>query len=100
LKFKYIPFLLLLTGCIYWTNDKSTNILEVPSKNVATCKLLGEVYGESNIPFLSVGYKIAKDKAKLEATKLGATHIYWHEVSTGLRQYLLGRAYLCEKSML
>lgn len=91
--------LLLLSGCVYWPNERSMKVIEATNDMVDDCRLLGEVYGASKVPFLTVGHAIAKDKAKNEAAKIGGTHVYWHALNTTVPQQALGRVYRCGNSL-
>lgn len=91
--------LLLLSGCVYWPNERSMKVVEATSDMVDDCRLLGEVYGVSPVPFLTVGHAMAKDKAKDEAAKIGGTHVYWHSLTTAIPQEALGRVYRCGKGL-
>ena len=97
--FSFISFC-TITGCVYRTPNKIARILEVPNRDyVKSCQLVGQVVGDSPYPILDVGVQIAKDKAKRQAAKLGATHITWEEVSSSGAPIAVGRAYRCKKGV-
>jgi len=97
--YKKIPLLIVmilgLQACVYTPSQKSLSVLEITGKIPASCNLLGQVFGESHIPYLAVGVEVAKSRAKMQAAKLGATHIIWEEISYSM-PLAVGRAYRCD----
>jgi|GEM_PF-5563196 len=97
LKFTLLGGLnLFINGCVYYPSDAATKIIETSEREVANCKLLGQVYGDSAyLLFTSVGVQVAKDQAKEKAASLGATHVYWLEQNLRVKPYVVARAYRC-----
>jgi hypothetical protein len=64
---------------------------------VASCKYLGEVQGSSGWGNLaaSAGMENAKTEARENASKLGATHVVWNNISGGMAPSVSGKAYQC-----
>ena len=90
---------LLISGCAYYPSKRSIGIVESDYKDVAKCKLVGQVYGDQKaMPFLAVGLEIAKDEAKDRAAMIGATHVSWDELNTRGAPFAIGRAYQCGQS--
>jgi hypothetical protein len=64
---------------------------------VTSCKYVGEVQGSSGWGNLaaSAGMENAKNEARENAAKLGATHIVWGNIAGGYSPYVSGKAYKC-----
>jgi len=64
---------------------------------VVSCKYIGEVQGSSGWGNLaaSAGMENAKNEARESASKLGATHLLWNNITGGFGPYVSGKAYKC-----
>ena len=87
----------LLSSCA--ATPKAKGIQEADSPVVANCKFLGSVHAASmwgGCLCQGVGFSSAKNQALNKAAKLGATHIVWMHLETGLGGgFASGRAYHC-----
>jgi hypothetical protein len=87
---------LSLSACAYYPSAAANKIIEASERELSQCRLLGQVYGDSgNLFFSSVGVQVAKDNAKEQASRLGATHIFWTEENVRVNPYFVGKAYRC-----
>ncbi len=64
---------------------------------VISCKYVGEVQGSSGWGNLaaSAGMENAKNEARENAAKLGATHVVWNNIAGGYSPYVSAKAYKC-----
>jgi len=87
----------LLSSCA--ATPKVKGIHEAGSDMVANCEFLGSVHAASmwgGCLCQGVGFSSAKNHALNKAAKLGATHIVWTDLESGLRGgFASGRAYRC-----
>lgn len=97
-KTLFFFIIVVLQGCAYRTAPHISTIKEVPRECLdCSCKFLGQVVGDSVYSFLDIGMQIAKDKAKNQAYKLGATHVVWEDLRSGGKPVATARAYRCKK---
>lgn len=96
MKYIIVWLLVFIQGCSYYPCPNGTRIIEDNHNHLQKCELLGNVYGESIFAFLGMGVDIAKDHAKNQAYKIGATHVSWSETSSIGFPYARGRAYKCD----
>ncbi len=87
-----------ISGCATTKSTMAAKVLEADENVVSQCKYLGDVTGTSGWGNLasSSGINNAKNEALEQATKLGATHVVWKQVSGGYSPYVNGRAYCCK----
>ena len=85
-----------LISCANYPNNRSYNIKEITEEGLEGCKLIGQVYGDYPVPFLTIGLDVSMHKAKQQAKEIGATHVMWQEVKTLGAPYASGRAYRCK----
>ncbi len=89
--------MLLISGCVYYPSPSANNITISSDREVAECKLLGQVYGDSGkLLFSSAGVQVARDQVKDKAFRIGATHISILEENVRVNPYVLARAYRCD----
>ncbi len=88
---------LFISGCAVAPSAAASHVLEADAKMVASCKFVGEVQGSSGWGNLaaSAGMSNAKNEARDNAAKLGATHIVWDNIAGGYSPYVSGKAYKC-----
>ena len=96
---KKVIFLILCTGCVYMPSHKVRTMIEAQPRDIVECQLVGQVHGESEYAYLAIGTQIAKDRALQEASNIGATHVVWSEIDSGIRPLAIGRAYRCAKNL-
>ncbi len=97
-KLLILTMIILLQGCIYKSSNHVATIREIPKCCInKSCKFVGQVVGDSIYPFLDVGMQIAKDQAKNQASKLGATHVVWEELRSRGKPVAVARAYRCAR---
>lgn len=95
-KILFIALTIFMHACAYYPSSAATKIIEASEREVAKCKLLGQVYGDAGgLYFSSIGVQIAKDHAKEQAAHIGATHIYWIEENVRVNPFFIGKAYRC-----
>lgn len=88
---------LILSACVYYPSKQAQSILEVDTVNHKKCTLVGQVYGDApTMPYLAMGLDIAKDKAKEQASSIGANKIVWTEVNSRGAPIAKGKAYYCK----
>ena len=89
--------ILLLSSCA--ATPKAKGIQQADSRMVANCIFLGSVNAASmwgGCLCQGVGLSSAKNQALNKAAKLGATHIVWLNLESGLDGgFASGRAYRC-----
>ncbi len=86
-----------LSGCAVAPSAAASRVQEADAQMVASCKYIGEVQGSSGWGNLaaSAGMENAKNEARENAAKLGATHILWNNIAGGYSPYVSGKAYRC-----
>ena len=87
----------LLAGCAATLSDRAAKVADTDHASVAGCGFVGQVQGSSGWGNLaaSTGMEYARNEARKEAAKLGATDIVWKPVSVGHSPYVSGVAYDC-----
>jgi len=92
-----VSIILLLSSCA--ATPKAKGIQEADSHMVANCIFLGSVHAASmwgGCLCQGVGFSSAKNQALNKAAKLGATHIVWLNLESGLAGgFASGRTYRC-----
>lgn len=88
---------ILLAGCATTPSPAAQNIMDADHSMVSSCKFIGSVSGSSGWGNLaaSTGISNAKNEARAQAAKLGATHIVWLSVMGGYSPNVSGNAYKC-----
>lgn len=99
-KLTFLGFLAassLFAGCAVTPSVSASRVQDADAQMVASCKYVGEVQGSSGWGGLaaSAGMENAKSEARESATKLGATHILWNNISGGWGPSVSGKAYQC-----
>ena len=86
-----------VSGCAVAPSTAASHVLEADAQMVVSCKFVGEVQGSSGWGNLaaSAGMNNAKNEARDNAAKLGATHIVWDNIAGGYSPYVSGKAYKC-----
>src|SRR5215813_3016293 len=88
----------LVAGCATILSAKATKIADTDEASIAGCEFVGQVQGFSGWGNLatSTGVEKARNEARVNAAKLGATDIVWRSVPVGYSPYVSGTAYVCE----
>jgi hypothetical protein len=94
------PLLLFVVVCSCGLSPAAKTILDADDHLVANCKFLGNVHGSSGWGGFAQGAGIenAKNGAREDAAKLGATHVVWVSESGGFMPTGSARAYQCAPS--
>ncbi len=87
----------LLASCAVAPSPAASRVQEADAQMVASCKYVGEVQGSSGWGNLaaSAGMENAKNEARENAARLGATHILWNNITGGYSPFVSGKAYRC-----
>jgi hypothetical protein len=87
----------LLTGCATVLTARAAKIADTDEASVAGCEFVGQVKGTSGWGNLaaSTGMEKARNEARVNAAKLGATDIVWRSASVDYSPYVSGTAYVC-----
>jgi hypothetical protein len=95
------PVFLFVVVCSCGLSPAAKSILDADDHLVANCKFLGNVHGSSGWGGFAQGAGIenAKNGAREDAAKLGATHVVWVSESGGLIPTGSARAYQCAPSI-
>ena len=90
----------LLAGCATVLSARAAKIADTDETSVAGCEFVGQVNGSSGWGNLaaSTGMEKARNEARVNAAKLGATDIVWRSVSVGYSPYVSGTAYVCNRT--
>jgi hypothetical protein len=85
-----------LAGCASALSARAAKLADADEASVAGCEFVGQVQGFSGGGNLagSTGMEDARNDARKEAAKFGATHIVWRSVG-GYSPYVRGQAYIC-----
>jgi hypothetical protein len=94
------PLFLFVVVCSCGLSPAAKSILDADDHLVANCKFLGNVHGSSGWGGFAQGAGIenAKNGAREDAAKLGATHVVWVSESGGFMPTGSARAYQCAPS--
>lgn len=98
---KFLSSLLLvflglgLSGCAFEPTYRGQKIHPAYPEMVEQCAFVGEVTGESHFSYTPFGRQFAKYRAMDEAGRIGATHIVWEAMTSGVHPTAYGRAYRC-----
>lgn len=87
---------LCLISCANYPNNRAYNVREITEEGLSGCDLVGHVYGDYGMPFLTIGLDVSMHKAKKQAAEIGATHVLWQDIKTLGVPYASGRAYKCK----
>jgi hypothetical protein len=92
----------LLAGCATTLSDRAAKVADADEASVAGCGFVGQVKGYSGRGNLaaSIGTENARNEARKQAAKLGATDIVWKRVSVSYSPYVSGVAYDCNSPRL
>lgn len=92
-----IAFATLAEGCAVAPSAAAVSVKDADPSTVATCKYVGDVQGSSGWGNLaaSTGMENAKNEARENAAKLGATHVVWSNIAGGSSPYVSAKAYKC-----
>jgi uncharacterized protein YceK len=87
----------LLAGCATVLSARAAKIADTDEASVAGCEFVGQVKASSGWGNLAArtGMENARNEARVNAAKLGATDIVWRSVSVGSSPYVSGTAYVC-----
>jgi hypothetical protein len=87
----------LLAGCATMLSARAAKIADTDEVSLIGCEFVGQVKGFSGRGNLeaSTGMEKARNEARENAAKLGATDIVWRSVSVGYSPYVSGTAYVC-----
>ena len=88
-----ITLLGLVAGCGTMLSNRAAKVADADEASVASCQFVGEVQGPT-----ASGNQNARDEARKQAAKLGATDIVWKPISAGYSPYVSGLAYVCSPS--
>jgi hypothetical protein len=86
----------VISNCAFEPTYRGQKIQPAYPEMVKACSFVGEVTGSSNVSYTPLGRQYAKYRAMDEAGRLGATHIVWEAMTTGVHPTAYGRAYRCE----
>jgi hypothetical protein len=89
--------LALLAGCATTLADRAAKVADTDEDSVAGCEFVGQVQGYSgrNDRAAWTGMENARNEARKQAARLGATDIVWKPVSGSHLPYVSGVAYDC-----
>ena len=89
--------LIALAGCATMLSVRAAKIADADEASVAGCEFVGQVKGTSGWGNLaaSTGMEKARNEARVNAAKLGATDIVWRSASVDYSPYVSGTAYVC-----
>src|SRR5215469_5823421 len=89
----------LLAGCATILSGRAAKIADTDETSVSGCEFVGQVMGSSGWGNLATatGMEKARNEARMDAAKLGATDIVWRSVSVGYSPYVSGTAYVCNR---
>lgn len=86
-------------SCVSVPPPEAAAIREADQKIVESCTFLGDVAGSSMMSNMAAerGRQNAKTGALKQAAKLGATHVVWTSITSGMDQgsQANGKAYRC-----
>lgn len=87
----------LLGGCATTPSPAAQNVMDADQAMIESCKFIGSVSGSSGWGNLaaSTGIINAKNEARGQAARLGATHVVWLSVMGGYSPNVSGNAYKC-----
>lgn len=87
----------LVCACTTTLSGPARKVAITDDREVANCRMLGEVHGSSGWGNLaaSAGMENAKNEALEQAAALGATHVTFTNVAGGYSPYATGKAYRC-----
>ena len=87
----------VLTACATVPSQSAAAIRDADERTVEHCKFIASVSGTSGWGNLaaSAGINNAKNEAREQAAKQGATHIVWTSVNGGYSPNVSGNAYKC-----
>jgi len=87
----------LAQGCAVAPSAAAASVKDADAPTVSACKYVGDVQGSSGWGNLaaSTGMENAKNEARENAAKLGATHVVWGNVAGGASPYVSAKAYRC-----
>lgn len=88
-------FFSMLSGCAFEPTYRGQKVHPAYPEMVKNCEFIGEVTGCSNYSYTPFGRQFAKYRAMDEAGRIGATHIVWEAMTTGVHPTAYGRAYRC-----
>ena len=90
----------LLAGCATILSARAAKIADTDETSVAGCEFVGQVNGSSGWGNLATSTEMeeARNEARVNAAKLGATDIVWRSVSVGYSPYVSGTAYVCNRT--
>jgi len=74
-------------------STRAAKVADADEVSTASCQFVGEVQGSTGS-----GDQNARDVARKQAAKLGATDIVWKPISAGYSSYVSGLAYVCSPS--
>src|SRR5690349_13736495 len=80
----------LLAGCATMLSARAAKIADTDEVSLIGCEFVGQGNLEA-----STGMEKARNEARENAAKLGATDIVWRSVSVGYSPYVSGTAYVC-----
>lgn len=84
-----------ISGCAFEPTYRGQKIHPAYPEMVKSCEFVGEVIGCSNYSYTPFGRQFAKYRALDEAARIGATHIVWEAMTSGVHPTAYGRAYYC-----
>lgn len=87
--------LCFISSCAFEPTYRGQRVQPAYPEMVKNCRFLGEVTGVSSISYLPLGRQYAKYRAMDDAGRIGATHVVWEAMTTGVHPTVYGRAYRC-----
>lgn len=88
-----MTLLAILAGCETMLSTRAAKVADADEASIASCQFVGEVQGSTGS-----GNQSARDEARKQAAKLGATDIVWKSIPAGYAPYMSGLAYVCSPS--
>lgn len=92
------PLAFLLASCATTPSPAAQNVLDADQAMIENCKFMGSVSGSSGWGNLAAttGVNNAKNEARGQAARLGATHVVWLSIMGGYSPNVSGNAYKCQ----
>jgi hypothetical protein len=95
-----MTLLALVAGCGTILSTRAAKVADADEASIASCQFVGEVQGSTGSGSLATSAELenARNEARKQAAKLGATDIVWKSISAGYSPYVSGLAYVCSPS--
>ncbi len=94
--FSGLLIMLCISNCAFEPSYRGQKIHPAYPEMVKNCTFIGEVIGTSHLSYTPLGRQYAKYRAMDEAGRIGATHVVWEAMTSGVHPTAYGRAYRCD----